>query len=702
MKRKMVHIGIFWMLGLFFASFFSWPWCLLLSGAVVPGLICCCIWKICRISVGITAGCSLLAGLVLFWSYTMLAVQPVLQYDGAETTFTGKIVSIHPNRDDHASYLLKGTFPDGLEAKVFVYAEDLGGVYGDRLTVTGTFSKPENTDLFASKQYWYGEGVFLTSLDIQECQLEQKDGYWLTRRIAEVRQQLQHRFYRFAGTEAGGMMSAMLLGEKQNLEESVRSSFYAVGIGHILAVSGLHLVLLMQVWMVVAKRLHRYLQVGGSVCGIVLFALLVQTPVSILRAGFMMLLGQCGRLVFRQTDTLNSLCLAVLLLTIQNPYLLLNQSFLFTVSGTFGIGVLGPWAAGHFSGTTWKQILVRECLQNICVTACLFPASVACGTETSLLSPLVNLFLLPLCMVILMGALLLAFIGWIGWLAVPLAAGCKLLCHVVIVCVQTVQRFLPVSTVLSWRELPILTGICVVGILFLYGLLRNRKQTALAVAGSMLLLTGAQFAHQLLLRKQITVAVLGTQKSYVLVISDSFETVVIDPTGNRKNPDYVKRYLREMGITQIQMLCLMEKPSSSCGSYAEGLQSYTVQSVLLGSSCALRKEQKVCRQVPTVRRQSQTTLAVPSGTISLQESFVQLQLDGIRMCIAADSEAVPEQDWDYVVVGSLQAEHLPQCNWLAILEETDLLQEDATTVIGTNNLQISLQQSKVRRLAWQE
>ena len=241
-----------------------------------------------------------------------------------------------------------------------------------------------------------------------------------------------------------------------------------------------------------------------------------------------------------------------------------------------------------------------------------------------------------------------------------------------------------------------------VGILLLYGLLRNRKQTALAVAGSMLLLTGAQFAHQLLLRKQITVAVLGTQKSYVLVISDSFETVVIDPTGNRKNPDYVKRYLREMGITQIQMLCLMEKPSSSCGSYAEGLQSYTVQSVLLGSSCALRKEQKVCRQVPTVRRQSQTTLAVPSGTISLQESFVQLQLDGIRMCIAADSEAVPEQDWDYVVVGSLQAEHLPQCNWLAILEETDLLQEDATTVIGTNNLQISLQQSKVRRLAWQE
>ena len=46
MKRKMVHIGIFWMLGLFFASFFSWQWCLLLSGAVVTGLICCCIWKI--------------------------------------------------------------------------------------------------------------------------------------------------------------------------------------------------------------------------------------------------------------------------------------------------------------------------------------------------------------------------------------------------------------------------------------------------------------------------------------------------------------------------------------------------------------------------------------------------------------------------------------------------------------------------------
>ena len=36
MKRKMVHIGIFWMLGLFFASFFSWQWCLLLHLENLP------------------------------------------------------------------------------------------------------------------------------------------------------------------------------------------------------------------------------------------------------------------------------------------------------------------------------------------------------------------------------------------------------------------------------------------------------------------------------------------------------------------------------------------------------------------------------------------------------------------------------------------------------------------------------------------
>ena len=96
--------------------------------------------------------------------------------------------------------------------------------------------------------------------------------------------------------------------------------------------------------------MHRWAVFGTTTVWTVLYALMVGTPISILRAGFMYLLMQSAPLFFRRGDTCNSLCIAGVLMTIGNPYLIQDASFLLSFVGTFGIGVFAPLFSGSVCG----------------------------------------------------------------------------------------------------------------------------------------------------------------------------------------------------------------------------------------------------------------------------------------------------------------------------------------------------------------
>ncbi len=142
--------------------------------------------------------------------------------------------------------------------------------------------------------------------------------------------------------DLGGIAAAMAVGEDSGLTDGVETMFRETGLSHLLVVSGLHISLWAGFWLALASllRLRRagYLLAAGMAVG---FAVLVGGTPSVLRAlvGFLVWC-LCG-LFFRSPDPLNSLGLAVLLLTLADPCAWCGVGFLLSVSATVGVVTAG-------------------------------------------------------------------------------------------------------------------------------------------------------------------------------------------------------------------------------------------------------------------------------------------------------------------------------------------------------------------------
>lgn len=136
----------------------------------------------------------------------------------------------------------------------------------------------------------------------------------------------------FDGAELG-IISAMTLGDRTYIDKAVQQDFSAVGASHILALSGLHLGILVSVYMLLV---HRCLQrwrwgrvvsaIGGTLL-LLAFLVLTGMPTSLVRAALMLGMAMLCSVGERRGLSLNNLCLAACLILITDPCSLFDVSF---------------------------------------------------------------------------------------------------------------------------------------------------------------------------------------------------------------------------------------------------------------------------------------------------------------------------------------------------------------------------------------
>lgn len=160
----------------------------------------------------------------------------------------------------------------------------------------------------------------------------------------------------FPETEAG-ILEAMLLGEKELLDEDTKSGFQAAGISHIIAISGLHISLLgIGVWNGL-KCLGLPMTVS-SVCSLFLLAgygVLIGNPVTAVRALIMFGLMLGAKLLGRTYDLLSALAAASILLLLDNPDLLWDSGFQMSFAAVAGMGSYGEFQRG-----LWQTVKSRR------------------------------------------------------------------------------------------------------------------------------------------------------------------------------------------------------------------------------------------------------------------------------------------------------------------------------------------------------
>lgn len=214
--------------------------------------------------------------------------------------------------------------------------------------------------------------------------------------LAHLRDSIVDRISLALPEPHGSLMSGILLGNRVKLDKDLITTFRAVGLTHIIAVSGYNLTILTAnalsiFWPLIGRR-----ALWVSTAIIILFVIITGAPASILRAAVMALTVILAKYSGRPSRAINVLIFGAAVLVVFEPKIIFDVGFQLSVAATYGLIRLSPYIIRVLSQTklpeTLRQVLA-ETLSAILLTT---PLIIGHFERLSIVSPLANILVLPL------------------------------------------------------------------------------------------------------------------------------------------------------------------------------------------------------------------------------------------------------------------------------------------------------------------
>ncbi len=245
-------------------------------------------------------------------------------------------------------------------------SEIKGFLPGSQVLMVGELSPLQNSEIpgaFSSKEHFSKKGLHFRALA--------KPGKWMliasdsnapfamtrwSRRVQELGLQ---KIRKWPGeTAEKQVLTALLLGNKDELDPEISKAFSQTGLIHILAVSGLHvgiifLVLntLLRYWFWRPK--HRFVRFIGILIGLWIYAFVSGLSPSVLRASLMFSFLTLGGVLYQKGNIYQTLALSAFILLLYQPGFLFQIGFQLSYIAVFGIVYLQPTIYQAFVFKTW-------------------------------------------------------------------------------------------------------------------------------------------------------------------------------------------------------------------------------------------------------------------------------------------------------------------------------------------------------------
>ena len=310
--------------------------------------------------------------------------------------------------------------------------------YGDRLQLTGRLQQPQPFNDFDYPAYLESLGIYAVLWPREVVWLEPEAGAGLGTSlragIYDVRRRLARSLTAALPPEPAALAQALLLGQRGQLTDAVIDNFRQTGTSHLLAISGLHLGILLAMTLGLLQRLlgRRSLRAVALTLALIwLYVLLSGAPASVVRAAIMgsvyLAAGALGR---PRESLLPSLALSALAMTALQPDVVTRISFQLSFAAMAGIALVLPWQAAaaaraaaavsrrYGNERTWAALagvalgwLVSGSLVSLAATLATFPLVAVNFNHLPLLGIPATLLATPLLPFALAGGLAAALAG---------------------------------------------------------------------------------------------------------------------------------------------------------------------------------------------------------------------------------------------------------------------------------------------------
>lgn len=334
--------------------------------------------------------------------YTHTRVDAVKELVGQNVEVSGTVVDV--SGEGYCRITLSGKI-NGVKCRMSFYNPE-PIEYGSNVTLSALIS--EITDL-EDMLYSYPDRRYVNLDNVHVSGAEDAKG--LAKAFAGIRiysRNVSQRLISVCGKESGGILAAMLCGNTSFVDRDIRTDMSRAGVGHVLAVSGLHVSVIAGFIAIIMKRFGRIVSFICSETIMVLFVIFSGAKISSIRALIMMSVLLLSNLLLQEYSGKESIALCIMLMSVTNPYIVASPSFILSVSGVFGAGTA---ASAVIDSYRIKSKLLKAITVSACAAACTLPAVVCFFGEVSLVSVAANLLLLPLCSAALCLSMIFAVMG---------------------------------------------------------------------------------------------------------------------------------------------------------------------------------------------------------------------------------------------------------------------------------------------------
>lgn len=239
--------------------------------------------------------------------------------------------------------------------------------YGDVLLLNSTFTKIQRNG--NPKEFDYARYLKIHDIHHQTYVQENdwmkvgNDSNPFLKRVFKMQNILENRLDNSKLSTSNLMVAkALLLGKKESLDRDLLRTFSSAGAMHVLAVSGLHVGIIMLLFSKLFAPLKR-LRKGKLVFILLLlaviwcYAIVTGMSSSVLRATVMFTFVIIGKELERDTSVYQSILVSAFILIIFDPFVIFQVGFQLSYLAVLGIVFLQPKFYGLFY---FKSALVRE------------------------------------------------------------------------------------------------------------------------------------------------------------------------------------------------------------------------------------------------------------------------------------------------------------------------------------------------------
>ena len=274
--------------------------------------------------------------------------------------------------------------------------------YGDHLLLKGILEEPKNFMTDQGKEFDYVSYLAVKNIYALIASAEVNEIYGnignpIKKRLINIKNNVESIYGRIFSYKESGLLNGIMLGNKEGISQEARNEFIRTGTIHIVALSGYNVTIVAEgIMKFLGIFLSRSLSTVGGVTGILLFVVMTGLQTSAIRAGIMATLLLFARIVGRPYLASRILFITGFIMVFINPRILAyDVSFQLSFLATLGIIYIDPilkpkllWIKNDFLISTLSATLSAQ--------IAVFPFILYIMGTLSVISPLINILILPI------------------------------------------------------------------------------------------------------------------------------------------------------------------------------------------------------------------------------------------------------------------------------------------------------------------